>query len=221
MKFITPALFSLTIFGGFSLAAPAADSAATTVSCTPIYVGKLFVADLTNLTNTADTDQRGYNIEASSNGDGEQLGKQWSRGQSNFIFEKCTVKGWNPESKEYGVIRLEADYYAKQVITSKAAIDNRSFNGAQYSGHILGLEDIGTPQNKRLDKQWFNAEYKDDKAGGAYVTLELTGNPNDKNDKYDLSYIAFGYTDEDHSNGVLATKSDTKYKFTLFDVEKI
>jgi hypothetical protein len=217
MKFITPALISLSIFSGISLAAPAVESSSTTVSCKPTFSGKLFVTDLKNLTNTADTIQRGYNIELDTDFDEngnefDYLGKQWSRGQSDFIFEKCNSKG----SNQYGVINASS----KQVITANSGIDQLSFNGAKYSGHILGVEDIGTSQNQ-LDKQWFKAEYKDDKSGGSYVTLTLTGKPNDKNHDYDLPNVAFGTSDKFKFDNLLATKSDTKYQLALFDVKKV
>lgn len=221
MKFITPALISLSIFSCISLAAPAVKSSSTTVTCKPTYSGKLFVTNLKNLTNTADTTQRGYNIELDTDYDengneSDYLGKQWSRGQSDFIFEKCNSKG----SNQYGVIKFQ-DANSKQVITANTAIDQVSFNGVEYSGHILGVEDIGTSQNNQLDKQWFKAEYKDDKSVGSYVALTLTGKPNDKNHDYDLPNVAFGTSDKFKFDRLLATKSDTKYQLALFDVKQL
>lgn len=112
----------------------------------------------------------------------------------------------------------ESNKESKQAITALAKVEQLSFDGAQPSGHILRMEDIGTPQNNRLDKQWFQAEYKSDSNGKGYVSLALTGNPNDKNHNFDLPNVAFGTSEKYTNYRVLSTKSDTGYSLALFDL---
>ncbi|PWN38588.1 uncharacterized protein FA14DRAFT_160054 [Meira miltonrushii] len=221
MKFITPLLISLTIFGGVCLAASAANNGTSTASCTPTYKGKLHVTDLSELTNTANEDQRGYRVDVISGEEHDHITKQWSRGASDFIFEKCVLKGWNSGSKEYGTLKVDEFTVTNHVVTAEKRTDQLTLDGETYTGHILRFHTIGTPQSKRLDKQWFEAKHQDDKAGGAYVTLELTGNPNNKNADYDLPNAFFGTYDKNGLDRVLVTKSNTNYKLTVFDVKKL
>lgn len=80
------------------------------------------------------------------------------------------------------------------------------------SGYPLRIEDVASSNNTVLDRQWFYAYWKNDKAGGPYVTLQLTGNPNDNDDTYDLPYAAY------NQNISTSSKRNTGHVFTLFDV---
>lgn len=96
---------------------------------------------------------------------------------STFQFDTCQTDGWNVDGKSYGQLKITDDSNTK-CVTAIHSDDNRS---------LLQIQDCESYNGGNLYNQWFKATpgYGSD-VGGAYIELELTGNPNDyqySNDK--------------------------------------
>lgn len=196
MKLISSLIVSVTLIAISVIAAPANDlERRASVSGKIKYRGDLYVVKLDQLGDYSDPNNRGTPLRL----DGDYL--THSDYSDFFFFQEGTASGWNQSPKQFG--RLKYNSYDKTSFTAE------TFNSG--SGRALRRQADATSTGNLLDRQWFYANYINGQYG-PYITLQLTGNPNDKNTEYDLPYAAY-FNDHD-----TATKKNTGYTYTLFNV---
>lgn len=200
MQVSTIVILTIAFVANWASAIPMNLDRRATVSCKAKFHGKLYSTYLSSLSNTSDTSQRGFPIDKN---DQNYLVDNWNY-QGQFQFDECTTSGWNQSPKQFGELKyIDSGNY--KAVTAKAV--------ASDDGHALHIQNAASSNNGLLDRQWWYAYWKNDKQGGAYVTLQLSGNPNDSNQDYNLPYASI-----DGDSHVTSTSSNTGYTYTLYDI---
>lgn len=90
-----------------------------------------------------------------------------------FQFDTCQTVGWNVEGELYGQLKI-TDQSNTKCVTAIPATDQPD----RWS--LLQIQECESYNGGNLNNQWFKASpgYSSD-FGGAYIQLELIGNPND------------------------------------------
>lgn len=103
-----------------------------------------------------------------------------ARYQNRFQFDICTTDGWNVDGELYGQLKITDDSNTK-CVTAIPSTDRPD------GWSLLQIQECESYNGGNLENQWFKATpgYNDVELNGAYIQLELTGNPNDQsyNDK--------------------------------------
>lgn len=166
-------LSSFAVLAISASAAPASFTRRAGVTCNAKYRGNFYLSALDGVSDTSNVGQRGPAISLL---DGEYLSAQGDAIQ--FQFDECSTDGWNKDGYEYGQVKIVSQGNYKCVTASTVTDADGS--------HGLQLNDCSGANDDVLDRQWWYAYYHDDKPGGAYVTLNLSGNPNDDDQTYNL-----------------------------------
>jgi hypothetical protein len=198
MKISSFAALAIALFASLTATAPIRLQRRAGVTCTSKYSGYLYSTVIASVTNTSDVTQRGPHLGTDDN---DYLTHDING--SKFVFDECTTYGWNSPPRQFGQVKYsdDGDYRTLTANTTKYG-----------SGYPLRIQDVASANNTLLDRQWFYAYWKNDKVGDPYVTLQLTGNPNDNDDTFDLPFAAY------NQNISTSTKRNTGRVFTLFDV---
>ncbi|PWN32721.1 uncharacterized protein FA14DRAFT_181400 [Meira miltonrushii] len=88
---------------------------------------------------------------------------------SRFQFDTCQTDGWNVDGQLFGQLKI-TDVSNTKCVTAIPSDDNWS---------LLQIQDCESYNGGNLYNQWFKASPGYDSDLGAYIELELTGNPND------------------------------------------
>lgn len=199
MQLTTIAIFIIGFISTWASAVPMNLERRASVNCKAKYRGKLYSSNVNYVTDTSEVNQRGF---PSGIGNDNYLKDEYDN-QGQFQFDECTTSGWNQSPKEFGQLKYVSSGNYQAVTAQKEETG---------SGHTLRLQNAASSNNGLLDRQWWYAYWKNDKEGGAYVTLHLNGNPNDSNDDYELPYA--GISD----SKLTASTTDTGYTYTLYDI---
>ncbi|PWN38572.1 uncharacterized protein FA14DRAFT_177834 [Meira miltonrushii] len=200
MQVSTIVILTIGVAATWASAIPMNLARRDSVSCKAKYRGNLYSTYLSSLSDTSDISQRGFAIDKD---DQNYLVDTWNY-QGQFQFDECTTSGWNQSPKEFGQLKYVnlGDYKA---VTAKPVASDK--------GHALHIQNAASSNNGLLERQWWYADWLNDKSGGEYVTLQLSGNPNDANQDYNLPNA-----DIDYDGHVTATSSYTGFTYTLFDI---
>lgn len=200
MQVTTIAIFTIGFIATLASAIPMNLDRRASVSCKAKFRGKLYSSYVNTVYDTSDQSQRGFPSGVDSN----NYLKDDYNNPGEFQFDECTTSGWNQSPKEFGQLKY-VNLGNYKAVTAKTAFSN--------DGHALHVQNAASSNNGLLDRQWWYAYWHNDKQGGAYVTLQLSGNPNDSNHDHDLPYAGINSESQ-----LIASSSDTGYTYTLYDI---
>lgn len=174
--------------------------------CKPKYRGTLYLTFNDEIKNT-NKSYRGQAVGKLSNSD-DLVPVKYNQ---KFQFNECFASGWTRAGQSFGQVELIDSEKTNTVITA-------NIFASAGGGKLLRLYQPSLVINELLERQWFEATYFPQKANEPIVTLQLRGNPNEQNGKFNLPYAAIDHYYPDPHIYAKPASSKTNITLTLFDV---